>query len=151
MTKASHKALCGFGRQVLQSRSAFVSFGMSTTTTDFIFSIAGEEFGPVATIGLVIAFGILLFCGTFVAYHAHDRFGRLMALGLTVMLTFEAGFNIGMVTGLLPTKGLALPFISYGGTSMFASLVAAGLIISVGNTSANEEMAPLMRDACQSL
>ena len=67
------------------------------------------------------------------------------------MLTFEAGFNIGMVTGVLPTKGLALPFISYGGTSMFASLVAAGLIISVGNTSANEEMAPLMRDACQSL
>ncbi len=119
--------------------------------TDFIFSIAGEEFGIVATVAVVVAFGILLFCGTYVAYNAHDRFGRLMALGLTVMLTFEAGFNIGMVTGCLPTKGLALPFISYGGTSMFASLVAAGLIISVGNTSANEEMAPLMRDACQSL
>ena len=136
---------CGLGESIQKHKY------LPEANTDFIFSIAGEEFGLVATIGVVVAFGIILFCGTFVAYHAHDRFGRLMALGLTVMLTFEAGFNIGMVTGLLPTKGLALPFISYGGTSMFASLVAAGLIISVGNTSANEEMAPLMRDACQSL
>ena len=119
--------------------------------TDFIFSIAGEEFGLVATVAVVVAFGVILYCGTYIAYHAHDRFGRLMALGLTVMLTFEAGFNVGMVTGCLPTKGLALPFISYGGTSMFASLVAAGLIISVGSTSSNEQMAPLMRDACQTL
>ena len=135
----------GIGRSIQKHKY------LPEANTDFIFSIAGEEFGLVATVAVVIAFGVILFCGTYVAYHAHDRFGRLMALGLTVMLTFEAGFNIGMVTGLLPTKGLALPFISYGGTSMFASLVAAGLIISVGNTSANEELAPLMRDACQSL
>ncbi len=135
----------GIGRSIQKHKY------LPEANTDFIFSIAGEEFGLVATVAVVIAFGVILFCGTYVAYHAHDRFGRLMALGLTVMLTFEAGFNIGMVTGCLPTKGLALPFISYGGTSMFASLVAAGLIISVGSTSANEQMAPLMRDACQSL
>ena len=135
----------GIGRSIQKHKY------LPEANTDFIFSIAGEELGLAATVGVVVAFGIVLFCGTYVAYHAHDRFGRLMALGLTVMLTFEAGFNIGMVTGILPTKGLALPFISYGGTSMFASLVAAGLIISVGNTSANEQMAPLMRDACQSL
>ncbi len=135
----------GIGRSIQKHKY------LPEANTDFIFSIAGEEFGLVATVAVVVAFGILLFCGTYVAYHAYDRFGRLMALGLTVMLTFEAGFNIGMVTGFLPTKGLALPFISYGGTSMFASLVAAGLIISVGNTSANAEMTPLMRDACQSL
>ena len=135
----------GIGRSIQKHKY------LPEANTDFIFSIAGEEFGMAATVAVVIAFGVILFCGTYVAYHAHDRFGRLMALGLTVMLTFEAGFNIGMVTGCLPTKGLALPFISYGGTSMFASLVAAGLIISVGSTSANEQMAPLMRDACQSL
>ncbi len=135
----------GIGRSIQKHKY------LPEANTDFIFSIAGEELGLVATVAVVVVFGILLFCGTYVAYNAHDRFGRLMALGLTVMLTFEAGFNIGMVTGCLPTKGLALPFISYGGTSMFASLVAAGLIISVGNTSANETMAPLMRDACQSL
>ena len=135
----------GIGRSIQKHKY------LPEANTDFIFSIAGEELGLVATVAVVIAFCVILFCGTYVAYHAHDRFGRLMALGLTVMLTFEAGFNIGMVTGCLPTKGLALPFISYGGTSMFASLVAAGLIISVGSTSANEQMAPLMRDACQSL
>ena len=119
--------------------------------TDFIFSIAGEEFGLVATVGTVVAFMVILVCGFYVAYHADDRFGRLLAVGLTVLLTFEAGFNIGMVTGCLPTKGLALPFISYGGTSMAASVIALGLIVSIGNTSANEEIAPLMRDACQSI
>ena len=139
------KTGCGLGRSIQKHKY------LPEANTDFIFSIAGEEFGLVATVAVVAAFGVLLFCGTYVAYHAYDRFGRLMALGLTVMLTFEAGFNIGMATGILPTEGLALPFISYGGTSMFASLVAAGLVISVGNTSANAEMAPLMRDACQSL
>ena len=135
----------GIGRSIQKHKY------LPEANTDFIFSIAGEELGMAATVAVVVAFGFILFCGTYVAYNAHDRFGRLMALGLTVMLTFEAGFNIGMVTGCLPTKGLALPYISYGGTSMFASLVAAGLIISVGSTSANEELSPLMRDACQSL
>ncbi len=135
----------GIGRSIQKHKY------LPEANTDFIFSIAGEELGLPATVAVVIAFGIILFCGVNVAYHAHDRFGRLLALGLTVLLTFEAGFNIGMVTGLLPTKGLALPFISYGGTSMAASLIAAGLIISIGNTSANEQIAPLMRDACQSV
>ena len=135
----------GIGRSIQKHKY------LPEANTDFIFSISGEEFGLPATVAVVAAFFVLLVCGVNVAYHAHDRFGRLLALGLTVLLTFEAGFNIGMVTGLLPTKGLALPFISYGGTSMVASLVAAGLIISVGNTSANEKLAPLMRDACQSV
>lgn len=117
--------------------------------TDFIFSIAGEEFGLPGTLGVVVVFMIMLWCGVYVAYHACDRFGRLAALGLTVLLVFEAGFNIGMVTGCLPTKGLALPFVSYGGTSIAASFIAFGLIVSIGNTSANTEIAPMMRDAFQ--
>ena len=135
----------GIGRSIQKHKY------LPEANTDFIFSISGEEFGLPASVAVVLAFLVLLVCGVNVAYHAHDRFGRLLALGLSILLAFESGFNIGMVTGLLPTKGLALPFISYGGTSMVASLIAVGLIISVGNTSANEKLAPLMRDACQSV
>lgn len=119
--------------------------------TDFIFSIAGEEFGLKATLLITALFMIFLYCGVYIAFHACDRFGKLLALGLTILLTFEAGFNIGMVTGCLPTKGLALPFISYGGTSMAASFMAIGLLIGIGNTSANKEIAPMMRDALQEI
>ncbi len=135
----------GIGRSIQKHKY------LPEANTDFIFSIAGEELGLPATVAVVAVFSIMLFCGVYVAYHAHDRFGRLLALGLTILLTFEAGFNIGMVTGCLPTKGLALPFISYGGTSMVASCLAVGLIIAVGSTSANEDVAPLMRDACQNM
>lgn len=119
--------------------------------TDFIFSIAGEELGLVATVGVVIAFAVILLCGVYIAYHAPDRFGRLLALGLTTLLTFEAAFNIGMVTGCLPTKGLALPFISYGGTSIASSFIAVGLILSVAASVAEEGSAPLARDLCRSV
>ncbi|MBQ6926396.1 MAG: cell division protein FtsW [Kiritimatiellae bacterium] len=135
----------GIGRSIQKHKY------LPEANTDFIFSIAGEELGLPATVSVVSAFLVILFCGVYIAYHAHDRFGRLLALGLTILLTFEAGFNVGMVTGCLPTKGLALPFISYGGTSMVASCLAMGLIIAVGATSANEEMSPLMRDACQNV
>lgn len=116
--------------------------------TDFIYSIAGEEFGLIGTVLIVVLFAVLLCCGVYISYHAYDRFGMLLSLGLTVLITFEAAFNVGMVTGILPTKGLALPFISYGGTSMMASFMAFGLLVEVGCTSANKEMTPAMRDAC---
>lgn len=106
--------------------------------TDFIFAIAGEEFGLADTV-IVALFMVLLWAGVYVAYHARDRFGRFLALGMTVLLSFEAAFNIGMATGCLPTKGLALPFNSYGGTSMMASFVAFGFIIGVARASADDE------------
>lgn len=119
--------------------------------TDFIFSIAGEELGLVATIGVVIAFSFILFCGVYIAYHAPDKFGRLLALGLTILIVFEASFNIGMVTGCLPTKGLALPFISYGGTSIAASFIAVGLIASVAMSRIEDDHVPLARDVCSNI
>lgn len=115
--------------------------------SDFIFAIAGEEMGLPGTAGVVVCFMAVLFCGTYIAYHACDRFGRLVALGLTTLVSFEAAFNIGMVTGCLPTKGIALPFISHGGSSMIMTLTAMGLLFSIGSYSARKEAAGVARDA----
>lgn len=100
--------------------------------TDFIFAIGGEEFGFVFTIFVVIAFLILLVCGTLISLRAPDRLGRLLAFGMTVLLVYQAAFNIGVVTGWLPTKGLALPFMSYGGTNLVTALFAIGTLINIG-------------------
>ncbi len=118
--------------------------------TDFIFAIAGEEFGLIATLGVLVLFSIILVCGFLIALRAQDRFGRLLALGLTILLIFAQSFNIGVVTGRLPTKGLALPFISYGGSSMIASLTIVGLLVSVALRIDSENPGP-MRNAMQQI
>lgn len=115
--------------------------------SDFIFAIAGEEFGLVGTAGVVVCFMVLLFCGTYVAYHACDRYGRMVALGITTLVSFEAAFNIGMSTGCLPTKGIALPFISNGGSSMIMTLASMGILFSIGSYSARKEADGVARDS----
>lgn len=115
--------------------------------SDFIFAIAAEEFGFAATSLMVLAYMAILWCGVFIAYHAHDRFGAFLALGLTVTIAFEAAFNVGMVTGCLPTKGIALPFASAGGSSLMASMVIVGLLLSIGAKSIRATAATTMRDA----
>ena len=100
--------------------------------TDFIFAIGGEEFGFVFTIFVVIAFIALLACGILISIRAPDRLGRLLAFGMTLLLIYQAAFNIGVVTDCLPTKGLALPFLSYGGTNLVTALFAIGTLINVG-------------------
>jgi cell division protein FtsW len=100
--------------------------------TDFIFAIGGEELGFVFTSFVVIAFITLLACGILISIRAPDRLGRLLAFGMTLLIIFQAAFNIGVVTGCLPTKGLALPFMSYGGTNLVTALFAIGTLINVG-------------------
>jgi cell division protein FtsW len=100
--------------------------------TDFIFAIGGEEFGFIFTIFVVLAFIVLLACGVLIAIRAPDRLGCLLAFGMTLLLIFQAAFNIGVVTDCLPTKGLALPFMSYGGTNLVTALFAVGTLINVG-------------------
>jgi cell division protein FtsW len=100
--------------------------------TDFIFAIGGEELGFVFTIFVVMAFIVLLACGILISIRAPDRLGRLLAFGMTLLLIFQAAFNIGVVTDCLPTKGLALPFMSYGGTNLVTALFAIGTLINVG-------------------
>ena len=99
--------------------------------TDFIFSIIGEELGLVGTLTVVSLFAALAFVGFAVALNAPDRFGMLLALGLTIWLVGQAFINIGVAVGLLPVTGLPLPFLSYGGSSLVVTLAACGLLMSV--------------------
>ena len=99
--------------------------------SDFIFANIGEELGLVATLLVVLAFLIITICGLFIALRARDQFGCLLAVGITSLISYQAIINIGVVTSLLPNKGLALPFISAGGSSMLAMLMGVGILLSV--------------------
>jgi len=99
--------------------------------TDFIFSIIGEELGFVATMMVVALFVVLIICGVAIARRASDTFGLLLATGLTFMIGFQAFINLGVVTGMLPNKGMPLPFISYGGSNLVLMLVSVGLLVSI--------------------
>lgn len=99
--------------------------------SDFIFANIGEELGLVATLLVVLAFLIITICGLFIALRARDQFGCLLAVGVTSLISYQAIINIGVVTSLLPNKGLALPFISAGGSSLLAMLMGVGILLSV--------------------
>jgi len=133
----------GSGYQILQSYYALASGGLIGTGlggsleklfylpnahTDFIFAILGEELGLVGTTAVVGLFALFLACGFRMAMAANDLFSKYLVCGLVGMLGLEAAVNMAVVTGLLPTKGLPLPFISYGGTSMVMNLIACALI-----------------------
>jgi cell division protein FtsW len=97
--------------------------------TDFIFSIIGEEMGLVGAMVVVLLFFIFTLRGMQIGYSLGDRFASYLALGLTLMISLQAVINMGVVLGLLPTKGLTLPFISYGGTSLITNLVGVGILL----------------------
>ena len=106
-------------------------FYLPEAHTDFIFAIIGEEMGFIFTAGIVLLYLGFLFCGMFIAWRAPDRFGRLLAFGITLMIATQAAINIGVVTGCLPTKGLALPFIRYGGSSLLVCSFMVGVLVNV--------------------
>jgi cell division protein FtsW len=99
--------------------------------TDFIFSIIGEELGLIGAATVVSLFAALAFVGFAVALNAPDRFGMLLALGVTIWLVGQAFINIGVALGLLPVTGLPLPFLSFGGSSLVVTLAACGMLMSV--------------------
>jgi len=109
--------------------------------SDFIFSVVGEELGLIGTLAVVIAFGLLLWRGTRAALNAPDRFGMLLGIGITTGIVVQALFNISVVISILPAKGIPLPFISYGGSSVFVTHAPAGLLLSIsrGSVAAEEE------------
>ena len=110
--------------------------------TDFIYSIIGEEFGLVATMGLLAIYGILCWCALTIAWRASDLFGQLLVIGLTFLLGVQVFINIGVVTMVLPNKGLSLPFISYGGSNLVMLLASAGLILGVARRSVQTPIVP---------
>ena len=99
--------------------------------TDFIFAIVGEELGFLGAAGLVFCFGIVALRGFRAARRAPDRFAAYLAAGATAMIVVQAAVNVSVVLGLMPTKGIPLPFVSYGGSSLVASWIAGGLILNV--------------------
>ena len=99
--------------------------------SDFIFSVVGEELGLVGTLAIVLAFSMLLWRGTRAALTAPDRFGTLLGIGLITGIIVQALFNISVVISILPAKGIPLPFISYGGTSVLMTLFAVGILLSI--------------------
>ena len=114
------------------NRSMQKQYYLPEAHTDFIFAIGAEEWGLIFSLVLLALFIIFFVCGMRIALHAPDRLGRFFAFGATFLIFFQVLFNIGVVTGMLPTKGLALPFISYGGTNLVTALAAVGLLFNVG-------------------
>jgi cell division protein FtsW len=105
-------------------------FFLPSAHTDFIFAIIGEELGLIGTTAVIGLLGLFLACGFRIAIASHDLFSKYLVCGLVGMIGLEAFVNMAVVTGLLPTKGLPLPFMSYGGTSMVINLAAAALVLN---------------------
>jgi rod shape determining protein RodA len=99
--------------------------------TDFIFTVAGEELGFAGCIAIIVLLGLLLLRALRIAARAEDQFGLLVASGIAIWFAFQSFINIGMTIGIMPVTGLPLPFVSYGGSAMFADMIAVGVLQSV--------------------
>lgn len=134
------------GFQIIQSFLAFGSGGnfgvglgegrqklffLPYPHTDFIFSVIGEELGLVGALSILFCFLLLVWRGLSLATRVEDPFGQFLAAGITLMIGLAALINLAVVTGLLPTKGLPLPFVSYGGSSLVANLIGMGILLSI--------------------
>jgi cell division protein FtsW len=111
-------------------------------TTDFIFSIVGEELGLLGTIGLILLFVLFVCLGLLVVLRCRDRFARLLAAGIVLTIGIQAALNMGVVTVVLPTKGIPLPFVSAGGTSMLLSSAAVGVLLNIAARSTPSDLLP---------
>jgi cell division protein FtsW len=143
----------GAGYQVWQAILAFGSGGLNglglgnsrqkmfylpEAHTDFIFPILGEELGLIGTLTVLLLFAVLVVCGVIISLRSSDLFGRYLGFGVTLMIAFQALINIGVVTAWLPTKGLPLPFISFGGSNLMMNMMAVGVLLSIFRHSASE-------------
>jgi cell division protein FtsW len=106
-------------------------FYLPESHTDFIFAIVGEELGFIGAAAMVSLFAVLVWRGLRIGLRAADPFGSYLALGITVLLATQTLVNLGVVTGLLPTKGLPLPFVSFGGSALLTTMVATGVLLNI--------------------
>jgi len=122
-----------FGVGLGQSRQKL--FYLPASHTDFIFSIIGEELGFIGAAIVVVLFILFVWEGMKITFAAAGRFEKLLSMSLVCLIALEAVINIGVTAGVLPTKGLPLPFISYGGTSLMFHLTAVGLLLNIAKSS----------------
>jgi len=99
--------------------------------TDFIYAVVGEELGLIGAAGLLLGFGIIFWRGLRAAWLMHDDFGRYLALGVTIVVVVQGLINMSVVLGMMPTKGLPLPMVSYGGSSLLSTLALLGILMNV--------------------
>jgi len=98
---------------------------------DFILAIAGEELGLLGTVTFVLLFMLFVWRGIYIASHTRNQFASLIALGIITQIGLQSIMNIGVTIGILPTKGINLPFISYGGSSLVMTLVSVGILLNI--------------------
>ena len=118
-----------FGRGMGESKQKL--FYLPEPHTDFIFAVVGEELGFLGAVGLLALFALLIWRGLRVGVRAPDAFGAYLALGITVLIAVQTLVNLGVVTGLLPTKGLPLPFISFGGSALLMTMLSTGVLLNI--------------------
>jgi rod shape determining protein RodA len=119
-----------WGKGFLKGTQARLNF-LPEQTTDFIFAVYAEEFGFVGSLVLLGLYAGLIARGIWIARHARDRFGSLIAIGFTGIIFWQVAINTGMATGMLPVVGITLPLVSYGGSSLIAMMIGMGVLISV--------------------
>ncbi len=139
----------GIGFQLTQSQIALGSGGifgvglghsqqklfyLPAAHTDFILSIIGEELGLVGTLSIIVLFGLLIWQGTRIVRQTNQAFGYFLGMGIIMMLGLQAVVNVGVSIGAFPTKGLPLPFISYGGSALIFYLIAVALLLNISKT-----------------
>jgi rod shape determining protein RodA len=119
-----------WGKGFLKGTQARLNF-LPEQTTDFIFAVFAEEFGFAGSILLMALYAGVIARGIWIARHARDRFGQLLAVGLTAIVFWQVAINVGMASGVLPVVGIPLPLVSYGGSSLIAMMAAMGVMISI--------------------
>lgn len=127
MTSIVSGRITGVGLGASRAKFGFLPF----PHTDFIFAIIAEELGLIGAVTVVGLFVVLGFVGFAVALHAPDRYGMLLATGITVWLVFQAFVNIAVAVGLLPVTGIPLPFLSFGGSALVVTLAGCGILLSI--------------------
>jgi cell division protein FtsW len=158
----------GAGYQIVQSLIAIGSGGLGGlgfadgrqkmfflpfAHSDFIFAVVGEELGLLGALTVLVVFGLFLWRGVRASLLAPDRFGMLLGFGIVTMIIVQALFNISVTIALLPTKGIPLPFISYGGSSLVPTLFAVGILLNIsqhataGSGAFGREALPIAREA----
>jgi cell division protein FtsW len=146
--------------QLLQAKYAFINGGrfgaglgesiqkrfyLPEAHTDFIFAIIGEELGAIATVGVLLLYFVIFACGLYISYRAKELFGKLLGFGITMTITLQACMNIAVVTGCMPTKGIPLPLISFGGSSLLMTFAMIGILLNIASQSGEDKEAERSR------